>query len=146
MPLGWTMNDRNITADAANVFEPDILTPEQHARRTGARRGQKGEYRLMMAILEDAVDVYLKHAGAKQGPKRELFEDAERWIEDPDTMWIFAFESICHVFDLDPDAIRQGLHAHKRRVQGERGTVVPLPIQTRDRSVLQSLGVGGASA
>jgi hypothetical protein len=130
-----------------NVFEPDVLLPVQHARRTGARRGQKGEYRLMMAILEDAVDVYLKHAGAKQGAKRALFDEAERWIDDADTTWIFSFESICHVFDIDPEAVRGGLHAHKRRLRGERGTVVTLPVQTpQDRSDLGLLAEGTARA
>jgi len=124
------MSENNFSADAARVFEPDVLLPVQHARRTGARRGQKGEYRLMMAILEDAVDVYLKHAGAKQGPKRDLFEDAERWVDQVDTTWIFSFDSICAVLDIDPDAIRDGLHAHKRHARGERGTVVTLPRRT----------------
>jgi hypothetical protein len=124
------MSDQNFSSDAARVFEPDVLLPVQHARRTGVRRGQRGEQRLMMAILEDAVDVYLKHAGAKQGAKRALFEDAEQWVDDADTTWIFSFESICAVLDIDPDAIRDGLHAHKRRARGERGTVVTLPMRT----------------
>lgn len=126
------MSDRNFSADASNVFEPDTLLPEQHARRTGVRRGQTGEHRLMMAILEDAVDVYLKHAGATQGVKRSLFEDAERWIDERDTTWIFSFETICHTLDIDPDAIRDGLHAHKRRARGDRGTVVSLPVRRSD--------------
>lgn len=141
------MNDRDYAADAANVFEPDVLLPVQHARRTGARRDQKGEYRLMMAILEDAVDVYLKHAGAKQGVKRALFDEAEQWIDAADTTWIFSFESICHVFDIDPEAIRDGLHAHKRRLRGERGTVVTLPVQApQGRSALELLADGAARA
>jgi hypothetical protein len=124
------MTDRDFPADATtSLFEPDVLLPVQHARRTGVRRGQRGEHRLMMAILEDAVDVYLKHAAARQGPKRDLFVEAEAWVNDDDTRWIFSFLSICHVFDLDPAAIREGLHAHKRRVRGERGTVVPMPVR-----------------
>ena len=135
------MSDRTFAADSSAAFEPDILLPEQHARRSGVRRGQAAEHRLMMAILEDAVDVYLKHVGAKQGPKHTLFEDAERWIEDTDTTWIFSFETICHVLDIDPSAIRDGLHAHKRRVRGDRGTVVSLPVaRPPGDSVLASAG------
>jgi len=139
------MSDRTFAADSNAVFEPDILLPEQHARRSGVRRSQAAEHRLMMAILEDAVDVYLKHVGAKQGPKRDLFEDAERWIEDTDTTWIFSFETICHVLDIDPSAIRDGLHAHKRRVRGDRGTVVALPIRQHFGSPVMA-SVGGARA
>ncbi len=140
------MSDRTFAADNINVFEPDVLLPEQHARRTGVRRSQRGEHRLMMAILEDAVDVYLKHAGAKPGIKRALFDEAERWIEDSDTTWIFAFESICHVFDLDPAAIRDGLRAHKRRVRGERGTVVALPTRTADDQLAAEILAAAAHA
>lgn len=128
--MGGPMNDSTHTIDPTpNIFEPDVLLPVQHARRTGSRRGQQGEHRLMMAILEDAVDVYLKHAGARQGPKRELFDEAERWIEDVDTTWIFSFQSICHVLDIDPDAIRDGLRTHKTQLRGGRGTVVSLPVR-----------------
>lgn len=136
------MNDATHATDTApSIFEPDILLPVQHARRTGARRGRQGEHRLMMAILEDAVDVYLKHAGARQGPKRELFDEAERWIDDEDTTWIFSFQSICHVLDIEPDAIRDGLRAHKARVRGERGTVLSLPVRHADQGDATTMGL-----
>ena len=71
----------------------------------------------MVAILEDAIDVYRKQAGARDTRKRHMFEDAEAWIEDTTANWIFSFENICTVLDLDPGYIRRGLHAWKRRVR-----------------------------
>ena len=99
------------------IFEPDTLLPSQHADRTGRRCLREGEHRLMVAILEDAVDVYRKQAVAKDIRKRHLFEDAEAWIEDRDASWIFSFENICVVLDLDPGYIRRGLHAWKRHAR-----------------------------
>jgi hypothetical protein len=100
------------------IFQPDTLLPSQHADRTGRRRHIHGEHRLMVAILEDAIDVYRKQAAARDTRKRHMFEDAEAWIEDRDTVWIFSFENICAVLDLDPSYIRKGLHEWKRRVCG----------------------------
>jgi len=103
------------------IFEPDVLLPSQHADRTGRRRLLDGEHRLMVAILEDAIDVYRKQAAARDTRKRHMFEDAEAWIEDRDTVWIFSFENICAVLDLDPSYIRKGLHEWKRRMRADVG-------------------------
>jgi hypothetical protein len=100
------------------IFEPDTLLPSQHADRTGRRRHIEGEHRLMVAILEDAIDVYRKQAAARDTRKRHMFEDAEAWIEDRAAIWIFSFENICAVLDLDPSYIRKGLHEWKRRAHG----------------------------
>lgn len=102
---------------ATGIFEPDTLLPSQFADRTGVRRVFDGERRLMVAILEDAIDVYRKQAAARETRKRHMFEDAERWIEDRDVTWIFSFENICAVLDLDADYIRRGLYAWRDRVR-----------------------------
>jgi len=103
------------------IFEPDTLLPSQHADRTGRRRFTDGEHRLMVAILEDAIDVYRKQAAARDTRKRHMFEDAEAWIEDRDATWIFSFENICTVLDLEPQYIRRGLHDWKRRARAAAG-------------------------
>jgi hypothetical protein len=139
------MTDRNISTDVAGgLFQPDVLLPVQHARRTGVRRSQRGEYRLMMAILEDAVDVYLKHAGALSDIKRQLFEDAEAWVESDDKTYVFAFESICHTLEIDPDCVRDGLRAHKARARVGRASIVSFPAVDTSEPVLDRVAGGGA--
>src|SRR5206468_10589199 len=85
-----------------------------------------GERRLMVAILEDAVDVYRKQAGARDRKRRQLFEDAEEWIESGDRSWIFSYENICDVLSIDAGYLRKGLRVWKQRAGGDRGRVVPL--------------------
>jgi hypothetical protein len=99
------------------LFQPDSLMPSQYADRTGRRRVIEGEHRLMVAILEDAIDVYRKQAAAQDTRKRHMFEDAEAWIEDRDATWIFSFENICTILDLDPGYVRRGLHVWKQRAR-----------------------------
>jgi hypothetical protein len=71
----------------------------------------------MVAILEDAIDVYRKQAAARDTRKRHLFEDAEAWIEEQNPTWIFSFDNICAVLDLDAEYVRRGLREWKRRAR-----------------------------
>jgi hypothetical protein len=109
------------------LFTPDTLLPSQYFDRLRSRTDCDGERRLMLAILEDAVDVYRKQAGATDRKRRQLFLDAEAWIEDTDTTWIFSFESICNALGLEAEYLRGGLRAWKRHVgAGKAGQVVML--------------------
>jgi hypothetical protein len=49
-----------------------------------------------------------------------MFEEAEQWIQDPDRTWLFAFQNICDVLDIDADYLRRGLWAWKERAKGSR--------------------------
>jgi hypothetical protein len=94
------------------LFQPDTLLPSQYFDRFRRRSQLDGERRLMLAVLEDAVDMYRKHCGT-QGRNRGLFLDAEAWIDDDDRTWMFSFLNLCDVLDLDGEYLRRGLHALK---------------------------------
>jgi hypothetical protein len=107
----------------AAAFEPDTLLASQYFDRVRRRAAHDGERRLMVAVLEDAVHVYVTHAGARDAARRELFVGAEEWIESRDATWLYSFENVCSVLDLDADYLRRGLRSRKERaVGGERGT------------------------
>lgn len=121
-----TMKPRDITAEdrVQELFQPDTLLPSQYFDRLRRRASIDGERRLMVAILEDAVDVYRKQAGAADRKRRQLFEDADAWIESADKSWIFSYENICDVLGIDAGYLRRGLRAWKQRAGGDRGKVV----------------------
>ena len=121
-----TMKSRDITAEdrVQELFQPDTLLPSQYFDRIRRRASSDGERRLMVAILEDAVEVYRKQAGARDRKRRQLFEDAEAWIESPDRSWIFSYENICDVLGIDATYLRKGLRVWKLRTGGNRGQVV----------------------
>jgi hypothetical protein len=74
----------------------------------------------MIAVLEDAVNCFMKQLHAVDPKARQLFLDAEEWIAADDRTWFFAFENVCDTLDLDPDFVRDGLFkwraAERRRV------------------------------
>jgi hypothetical protein len=109
------------------LFQPDTLLPSQYFDRFRRRSQLDGERRLMLAVLEDAVDMYRKHCGSL-GRNRQLFLDAEEWIDDDDRTWIFSFLNLCDVLDLDGDYLRRGLHALKAQVARGPRCVQTLPV------------------
>ena len=96
-----------------SVFEPDTLLASQYFDRV-RHRAVDGERRLLAAVLEDAVRIYLKRAGGA-GEQDELFRETEAWIEERGADRLYAFESVCAVLDLDADYLRRGLRARKRQ-------------------------------
>ena len=134
------MRDRDVATGAeervAELFVPDTMLPSQYFDR--ARRTEyDGERRLMIAVLEDAVDVYRKLAGARDARRQQLFKDAEEWIESPDRSWIFSFLNICDVLGIEPEYLRRGLHDLKRQAQSE-GSVVSLRVETESDDDLRT--------
>ena len=107
------------------IFQPDTLLPSQFFDRVRRRTEHDGERRLMIAVLEDAVDVYRKLAGARDARRQQLFRDAEEWIESDDRAWIFSFQNICDVLAIEAEYLRRGLRAIKEQAEA-RGHVVVL--------------------
>ena len=116
------MKERESAADErmGEIFQPDTLLPSQFFDRIRRRTEHEGERRLMVAVLEDAVETYRKQAGAKEPRGQQLFREAEEWIEDPDRSWLFAFENICDVLDINAGYLRRGLHSWKEHVHSDR--------------------------
>jgi hypothetical protein len=112
---------------AGSVFEPDTLLASQYFDRVRRRTGVDGERRLMVAVLEDAVTTYMKHAGATDRQRAELFAEAEAWIESDDAVSFYSFENVCTVLDLDPEYLRRGLRTWKRQATGGESPEQPVP-------------------
>jgi hypothetical protein len=98
----------------AGLFEPDILLPNQNFAAFRRGRAVEGERRLMLAVLEDAVDSYRKHAIARDPREQACFLEAREWFLSDDRSWLFAFENICDVLEMNADYLRSGLDKWRR--------------------------------
>lgn len=125
-----------------DIFVPETLLPSQYFDRVARRADHGGEFRLMLAILEDAVDVYRKLAGATDARRRALFDEAEAWIESEDASWLFSYENICATLGIDADYLRSGLRAWKHRAAHPRAQVVGLARREDDEDALVAAGSG----
>jgi len=74
---------------------------------------REGEERLMLAVLESAVEDFQKYVLARRTNGKKLFQQAEEWILDNASEEAFSFRSICEILGLHPDHIRKGLMVWK---------------------------------
>jgi len=68
----------------------------------------------MLAVLEDAVDSYRKYALARDPREQACFLEAREWFVSTDRSWLFAFENICDVLEMNADYLRGGLDKWRR--------------------------------
>jgi hypothetical protein len=74
---------------------------------------REGEERLMLAVLDSAVEDFQKYVLARGTAVKKLFQQAEEWFLEKDSGALFSFESICETLQLHPHYIRQGLMVWK---------------------------------
>jgi hypothetical protein len=89
-------------------FEADILAAEDFAR-TYRSRPLSPERELMVAVLEGALADYQRCWKARDKKGMKQFADAQAWIRESDSEWIFSFINCCEALGIDPDYLRQGL-------------------------------------
>lgn len=97
------------TEKITSRFKPDTRLAEQFFDKRHRETSLEGEKRLMLAILEDAVQCFQDNHSARCGTSKRVFDDARRWIFERRPDWIFCFENICGVLEFDPAYIRKGL-------------------------------------
>lgn len=107
------MKDKLIADVAVSLFEPDLLLPTQFFAALKRKTQACGERRLMIAILEDAVECFQKHLWATDNRSRQLRAEAEKWVLSDDDRWPFSFVNICEALDIHPLFLRRGLLAWK---------------------------------
>jgi hypothetical protein len=77
----YTKDQTGLATDEeiGSLFQPDMLLSAQFEslRRKSLLEPEK---RLMLAILEDAVNCFQGKLMAQTGKNRRLFEEAEEWI------------------------------------------------------------------
>lgn len=103
------------------LFQPDcVLAPQFFATLRRQAPSKKGEWQLLIAVLEDAVYCFQKYLFAKNAQGQVLFREADEWMMGPplptrldagNEAPSFSFEYICEVLGLDPDYLRRGLRS-----------------------------------
>jgi hypothetical protein len=96
-----------------SLFGPEIVLPEQFSAGASVKGSERGERRLMLAVLEEAVATFQRHVGSKSRHGERVFREAEDWIRSHDTSWPFAFENICQSLQIEPEFLRAGLEKWK---------------------------------
>jgi hypothetical protein len=97
------------------LFQPDTLLAAEYFENFRRKTLLEPEKRLMLAILEDAVNCFRDNVLANSGRRKKLFEEAEEWILEEGSDWVFSFENICEVFGFNSEYLRKGLLRWKEK-------------------------------
>jgi hypothetical protein len=97
------------------LFEPDTLLPIQYFEAMRKKHLLEGEKRLILSVLEDAVECFMKCIDSPASKGQRLFRDADEWISLEDKHWVFSFDNVCDMLDINPDYMRRGLRQWKER-------------------------------
>ena len=100
------------------LFQPDILIRDQFVATYMRRFHLEPEKTLMLAVLQDAVICFQDNLAATDKRKRRLFLEAEEWIMEEDTNYLYSFENICDSLGFSPSYLRRGLMSWKETILG----------------------------
>ena len=109
----------------ASLFQPDTLLSAQYFDTLRRKTLLEPEKRLMLAVLDDAINCYRDNMFSRQGTNKRLFDEAEEWIATPGGDWIFSFDNVCESLGFNPEYVRRGLLRWKeknRQKQSSGGT------------------------
>jgi hypothetical protein len=104
----------NIEDKIISLFEPDTLLSAQYLENFRSKTLEP-EMRLMLAVLEDAIDCFQANVMAQSGRGKKLFNEAEDWIMEKENDWIFSFGSVCEFLKFNPEYLRRGLLRWKEK-------------------------------
>ncbi len=99
----------------ASLFQPDTVLPAQYLETVRRKTHLEPEKKLMLSVLEDAVGCFQKYAFTRDAHGKSLLREAEEWIREESTEWLFSFDNICESLGLHPKYIREGLHQWKEK-------------------------------
>ncbi|HXL08684.1 MAG TPA: hypothetical protein VN966_00505 [Candidatus Bathyarchaeia archaeon] len=104
----------NLEEKITSLFEPDTLLSAQYLdlHRKALLEPEK---RLMLAVLEDAINCFQVNVMAQSGRGKKLFNESEDWIMGRDDDWIFSFVSVCELLRFNPEYVRRGLLRWKEK-------------------------------
>src|SRR5688572_28423299 len=76
-----------------SCVRPQTLSSAQYFDNRRRRIFLEPEKRLMLAILEDAVQCFQNNSFAQSVRGRRIFQEAKKWLVEADRDWVFSFEN-----------------------------------------------------
>ena len=104
-----TVDYRNAEEKVVSLFEPDMLQSAQYLESLRRKTPIEPEKKLMLAVLEDAINCFQANVMAERGRRKKLFDETVDWFLDRNDDWIFSFGSVCEILRLNPEYVRRGL-------------------------------------
>jgi hypothetical protein len=103
----------------SSLIQPDTVVAHEYFDSFRRKTLWLPEKELMFAILEDAVGCFQNYLFARDKKGKQLFLDAETWINGEENKSVLSFDNVCEELDLDPEFLRSGLRRWKQKKLAE---------------------------
>jgi hypothetical protein len=110
----FARSEHQMPEETSSLFQPDVLLPIQFYETLRRKHVLEREKLLMFAVLEDAVEGFMRNLNSSTRKGQRRFREAEEWINRRDKLWLYSFDNVCEALDIDPDYMRRGLNAWKK--------------------------------
>src|ERR1700730_14662677 len=107
------MEKETLDEKLPGLFEPDTLLPIQYFEAMRRKHLLEGEKRLILSVLEDAVECFMKCIDSSTNKGQRLFRDADEWINLEDKRSVFSFDNVRDMLDINAEYMRSGLRRWK---------------------------------
>lgn len=96
-------------------LDPEVILPSQLL----ADRAPAPARRLLLELIEDAIRTIrrVRACAAPDADDLEQLAEACAWFESTECGWLFNFEAICAVLDLDAGALRDAVLDEGRAIR-----------------------------
>lgn len=117
------MPDGGIIED---LCAPDSLSPAQFYEMWSGTADRSAEFKLALAVLEQALEDLAKHRHARDNERRRLYRQAENWVLSNDRRWPYSFTNVCEILNVPSARIRTNI------LEGRVGDGVQVPTPAND--------------
>lgn len=100
MPAGLQMR---------SILHIDSVASFEYFRVFRQKADFAAEEKLMLAVLNDAIECLIRYRGAEIRRHKALYREAREWILSRDGTALYSFESICETLKIDANYLRLGL-------------------------------------
>ncbi len=110
------MNPEHLSIRLSDAkFDPAYV---EQVRR---RHYDEGAKKLMLAVLQEALNNFVQYAPARDAGGKELFNEVETWFLADNGEWLFSFANIAESLGINPYYLREGLVRMKGKItRGQR--------------------------
>jgi hypothetical protein len=120
----------NSRIELENEDLTDAILPCQYNDLVRRRSSvPEGEYRLLWAVLEDAIRTYVANRICSNAAQRSRFEEVSDWFEPADAKVraLFDFQNVCDLLGIDSGLLLKGLKSlDARKLSVKRYRLMPI--------------------
>jgi hypothetical protein len=87
----------------------DARMEPAYVEQLNRRHYDEGAKKLMLAVLQEALNNYVQCLDSKNSESQDQFTDVESWFWSEDSEWLFSFKNIAEHLGINANYFRTGL-------------------------------------